>query len=205
MTCMLLGAVTNTILDPLFIFGFGWGIQGAAWATVIGQVLSGIMVLLYFCKISPYGSEALHAAPGSAVPQSHCFSWNGLLHQSACHGGGAGDNEQYSAFLRRIFHVRRRYSPGLRGRDLQSKHGVHGNLHRYFPGLSADLGIQLRGKKLRARAKTYRMAFRICLAVGIGFALCFQIFPRQLVSIFGSGSEEYFFILQSDIFGFLCS
>ena len=38
MTCMLVGAIINTILDPLFIFTFNWGIKGAAWATVIGQV-----------------------------------------------------------------------------------------------------------------------------------------------------------------------
>ena len=42
MTCMLTGAIINTILDPLFIFGFHWGIKGAAWATVIGQIVSGI-------------------------------------------------------------------------------------------------------------------------------------------------------------------
>ena len=40
----------STILDPLFIFGFGWGIKGAAWATVIGQVVSGILVIIYFGK-----------------------------------------------------------------------------------------------------------------------------------------------------------
>ena len=40
MTCMLTGAIINTILDPLFIFGFHWGIKGAAWATVIGQTIN---------------------------------------------------------------------------------------------------------------------------------------------------------------------
>ena len=50
MTCVLTGAIVNTILDPLFIFGFGWGIKGAAWATVIGQVVSGILVIIYFGK-----------------------------------------------------------------------------------------------------------------------------------------------------------
>ena len=48
MTCMLTGAVINTILDPLFIFKFHWGIEGAAAATVIGQVVSGVMVIVYF-------------------------------------------------------------------------------------------------------------------------------------------------------------
>ena len=50
MACMLTGAIINTILDPLFIFGFHWGIKGAAWATVIGQVISGFLVILYFLR-----------------------------------------------------------------------------------------------------------------------------------------------------------
>ena len=50
MACTLTGAVINTILDPLLIFGFHMGIAGAAWATVIGQVVSGIMVILYLRK-----------------------------------------------------------------------------------------------------------------------------------------------------------
>jgi putative MATE family efflux protein len=39
MFTMLISAGVNTVLDPLFIFGFGWGIAGAAWATVIAQAL----------------------------------------------------------------------------------------------------------------------------------------------------------------------
>ena len=50
MTCMLLGAVINTILDPLFIFTFGMGIAGAAWATVIGQVASCVMAASYILR-----------------------------------------------------------------------------------------------------------------------------------------------------------
>ena len=50
MTCILAGAIINTILDPLFIFGFGWGIKGAAWATVISQGVSGVACLVYMVK-----------------------------------------------------------------------------------------------------------------------------------------------------------
>ena len=50
MMCTLTGAIINTILDPLFIFGFKWGIKGGAWATVIGQVVSAILVVIYFTK-----------------------------------------------------------------------------------------------------------------------------------------------------------
>lgn len=48
MYTMLIGAAINTICDPIFLFGFGWGMQGAAAATVISQVISTIWVLLYF-------------------------------------------------------------------------------------------------------------------------------------------------------------
>lgn len=36
MISMILGAITNTILDPLFIFAFQWGVEGAALATILG-------------------------------------------------------------------------------------------------------------------------------------------------------------------------
>ena len=48
MFTMLIGAIINMILDPIFIFGFGWGMKGAAWATVISQFISAVWVLYYF-------------------------------------------------------------------------------------------------------------------------------------------------------------
>jgi len=50
----LIGAITNIILDPLFIFGFKWGIKGAAWATVIGQCLSLIVSIYYFTRTKTF-------------------------------------------------------------------------------------------------------------------------------------------------------
>lgn len=48
MLTMLIGAATNIVLDPIFIFAFGWGIKGAAIATVIAKLVSAIWVLHYF-------------------------------------------------------------------------------------------------------------------------------------------------------------
>ena len=47
MTCMLVGAIINTILDPVFIFIFDMGVAGAALATVIGQFFSFLMAANY--------------------------------------------------------------------------------------------------------------------------------------------------------------
>ena len=48
MCSMIAGAITNIILDPVFIFGFKWGMKGAALATVIGQAVTFILTLIYF-------------------------------------------------------------------------------------------------------------------------------------------------------------
>ena len=56
MYAMLIGALLNTILDPIFLFGFGWGMRGAAAATVTSQVVSAIWVLGYFMR----GGSLLH-------------------------------------------------------------------------------------------------------------------------------------------------
>jgi len=57
MAAMILGAVVNTLLDPLFIFVFHWGMAGAAWATVISQGLSFAWCFAYF--LSPRAGTRL--------------------------------------------------------------------------------------------------------------------------------------------------
>jgi len=47
MLSMIMGAVLNTILDPIFIFVFKWGVKGAAWATIISQFSSFVFILIF--------------------------------------------------------------------------------------------------------------------------------------------------------------
>ena len=47
MKTVLLGAVLNTILDPIFIFGFDLGVQGAALATILSQAVSAVWVMCF--------------------------------------------------------------------------------------------------------------------------------------------------------------
>jgi Na+-driven multidrug efflux pump len=48
MVSTVFGAVLNMILDPIFIFTLDMGIQGAAIATIVGQIVSGVMTAVYF-------------------------------------------------------------------------------------------------------------------------------------------------------------
>lgn len=54
MASTLVGAIINIILDPVFIFGFKWGIKGAAWATIIGQIVSCIIALVYLTRTKTF-------------------------------------------------------------------------------------------------------------------------------------------------------
>ncbi len=50
MVTMLISGLMNCVLDPLFIFAFGWGVAGAAWATVISQVFGAIWLAGYYLR-----------------------------------------------------------------------------------------------------------------------------------------------------------
>ncbi len=60
MTATIVTVLANTILDPIFIFGFGWGIKGAAIATVLAQFIS----LMWQLKIFSNRNELLHFRKG---------------------------------------------------------------------------------------------------------------------------------------------
>ena len=49
---MLIGCITNVILDPIFIFVCDWGVAGAAWATIAGQFLNAVyfIICMFRCK-----------------------------------------------------------------------------------------------------------------------------------------------------------
>ena len=54
MFAVAIGAVVNIILDPVFIYACGWGMTGAAVATVIGQTASFVISVIYFCRTKTF-------------------------------------------------------------------------------------------------------------------------------------------------------
>ena len=52
MMCNAVAAILNIILDYIFIFEFGWGIMGAAFATSLGTIAGGLMTLIYLLRFS---------------------------------------------------------------------------------------------------------------------------------------------------------
>ena len=73
MTSVAIGAIANLLLDPLFIFVLGFGIRGAAIATVISQVLSAVFVLYFLTRKSELKVRLLHK---SEVPKCLGYAKN---------------------------------------------------------------------------------------------------------------------------------
>ena len=192
MTCVLTGAVLNTILDPLFIFGFHLGIKGAAWATVIGQAVSGFLVILYFARF-----RRLELTKDMLKPQGRLVKAIASLGVASCI-----NQISMAAVQITMNNTLRFYGAGsIYVSDIPlACVGVISKVNMVFMAIciGTSQGCQPiwgfnygAGAYARVR-ETYYKAFRISLVIGILFFLCFQFFPRQLVSIFGTGSEEYF-------------
>ena len=192
MACMLTGAIINTILDPLFIFWFHWGIKGAAWATVIGQVISGFLVILYFCKFRNLELTRDMLRPKGA-----------MLKAIASLGLAACINQIAMAIVQITMNNTLRHygASSIYGTDIPlACVGVISKVNMVFMAICIGIsqgcqpiwGFNYGAGRFSRVRKTFVMAFKISLLVGIIFFLCFQFFPRQLVSVFGTGSEEYF-------------
>ena len=67
MISMIAGAILNTILDPLYIFVFNWGVTGAAIATITSQIIGAIILLYYFSKKSTMRLRLSHMIPNKVI------------------------------------------------------------------------------------------------------------------------------------------
>lgn len=192
MICNLTGAVINTILDAVFVFGLNMGMAGAAFATIIGQIISAIIVVVYLTQYKTVRLTAKHfkvrvryvsriislgAAPCSnqlammvvQIVMNKSLKYYGSLSvygeavPIACVGIITKVNQVFFSFLIGI-------SQGLQ------------------PIVSFNYGA----KKYARVKKAYIRAISYGAVLSVAAFLMFQIFPRNIISIFGSGSSEYY-------------
>ena len=175
MACTLIGAVLNTILDPLFIFVFDLGVAGAAWATVIGQFFSFLAALLYLGK---FHSVKL------------CRKHFRLTVQDSLAAASLGlSNSLNQVALTLVQVVMTLAACGI----VMKTNAI---LLAFVIGLSQGsqpiIGFNYGAKQYSRVRGTYRLAISCSFVItAIGFVL-FQFFPRQLISLFGSGDALYY-------------
>ena len=192
MACVTAGAVINTILDPLFIFGFGWGIKGAAWATVIGQVVFGILVVVYFWKF-----RKMYLEKSMLKPRLHYLKAITALGLASC------INQIAMALVQIVLNNILRYygAASIYGSDIPiACVGVISKVNQVFMAICIGIsqgcqpiwGFNYGAEKYSRVRQTYRYSVTACTVIATGFFLCFQLFPHQIVGIFGTGSDLYF-------------
>lgn len=192
MTSMLVGAIVNTILDPIFIFGLQMGMRGAALATIIGQIVSFCISLRYMFhfKTIRLTKESFHMT-GRHIENIFKFGASACFNQIAMTIVQIVLNNTLSHYG----------AQSVYGGDIPlACAGIITKVNMIFmsfvigisQGIQPIIGFNYGAEKYERVRKSYLLALGTATVLsGIAF-FCFQVFPRQIISVFGSGSELYF-------------
>jgi Na+-driven multidrug efflux pump len=192
MAINLVGAIVNTILDYLFVAVLGWGMSGAAIATIIGQYVAGFMVLVY---LTHFKTVKLH--------WSHFKPQLSIIIAIASLGTAPFINQIAMMLVQIVMnHVMGGYGAhSIYGSEIPitcagiiSK--VNGICFSFVIGISQGLqpiiSFNYGATNYKRVKDAYHLAIKIAAIITTVSWLCFQLFPRQIVSIFGPGEELYF-------------
>ena len=189
MACNLVGAIVNVILDYLFVMVFNWKMAGAAIATVIGQILASIMVIWYLIHFKTIKLHGKHF-----VPQLKIVGRTVHLGMAQCL------NQLAIMFVQVVMNKSLTYYGALSpyGADIPlACTGIVMKVNQVYFSICIGVaqGIQPIASFNRGAGKNDRVKKTYKLAVSCNTTIAFiifQLFPRQIISIFGSGSPEYF-------------
>lgn len=192
MICNLTGAIINTFLDALFVFGLNMGMRGAALATIIGQILSAIMVIwcLSYCKTVVIGKEHLRVSKK-------------IISRIISLGTAPFSNQLAMMVVQIVMNKSLKYygSISVYGEAVPiACAGIITKVNQVFmsfvigisQGLQPITSFNYGAKKYKRVKTAYTFAIKCGFALAIVAFLLFQLVPRQIISIFGNGSEEYY-------------
>ena len=189
MASMLAGAITNIILDPVFIFGLKWGMTGAALATIIGQGVTFVMTLIYFTHTKTFKLTKKSFIPKiSSVSEVIGLGFSTFVTQLAIVIVAILCNVQLAKYG----------SMTKFGADIpiaiigiQSKvftvviNLVVGIVLGCQPIISFNMGA----KKYDRVKELYRKIMVSAAIIGLTFTAIFQLFPEFVVGLFGTPSN----------------
>jgi putative MATE family efflux protein len=184
MKSMLIGTISNTILDPILIFGFKIGIKGAAIATIIGQVLGAIYLLHYFIK----GHYAIPL-------KKHNFKLKPKLVARTIVLGTATLVRQLGTSA--IALVANNLLGTLSGDIAIAAFGVINRIGTVFllpiyglnQGVQPIVGYNFGAGKTKRIKECLRISVKWALALGLLGELVMVIIPAPLISMFGNDKE----------------
>ena len=198
MISTLAGAVFNIIFDPILIFGFRWGMMGAAVATVLGQIITAALAVWYLCHMKAVRLE------------KSSFRFHGHLVKKYLPLGLCSFLSQISlvASMAAVNNMVRKYGAldAVFG-QIEYAHipmAVVGIVMKFFQivisisvGLAAGcipvVGYNIgAGRRDRAKAIFTRL-LALEAIVGAAALLIVELFPGQLIGIFGASNESAYY------------
>jgi hypothetical protein len=192
MLCNLVGAVLNTILDALFVFGLNLGMSGAALATIIGQIVSGALAIGYL----------MHGKTVTIRRENLRIKWENVTRIASL--GMAPCSNQVAMMVVQIImnqSLKHYGSHSIYGENIPiACAGIITKVNMIFMSFVIGLSQGLQpiasfnygaGKKGRVK-EAYIKAVSIGAVLAVIAFFMFQFFPRQIISIFGDGSELYY-------------
>lgn len=188
MVLLVVGAILNIILDPIFIFTFNMGVKGGAIATVIGQIVSFVMAILYLKKVKSVKLEKESFKVDKSITRTLGLGLSSFITQSTV-----------LALFVFMNNMMTKYGALTKyGADIPlSVYGVISKINSLY--ISTILGISIGAQPIIGfnygagnyeRVKeTLRKVLTINLVVGLIFNIIFYLFPKEIVSIFITNSD----------------
>ena len=200
MMATLAGAAVNIVLDPVFIFLFRWGMMGAAVATVLGQMLTAALSVVYLVRM-----KTMTLTARSLMTDWRCTKR--MIPLGVC---SFLSQISLMAAMAAINNMLRQYGAqdAIFGQEAyaQIPMAVVGIVMKFFQivisivvGMAAGcipvVGFNMgAGRKDRALA-LFRMLLLLEACVGLVALLIVELFPRQLIGLFGAGNESEYYTL----------
>lgn len=191
MKTMILGAVLNIILDPIFIFVFHMGVRGAAIATVISQFVTFILNILYLKKFKSVKlSKKKFKFDKSVAIKVSTLGISSFITQISIVLVIAFENNLLSKYG-----AHSKYGAEIPITVLGIVMKINQILNSFIIGIAAGsqpiVGYNYGAGKYDRVKETLKRVLTLSVVVGtIGFLL-FQLIPDKLIMIFGSGNKLY--------------
>lgn len=206
MFSMILGAVINTVFDPIFIFVFGMGVRGAAIATVMGQVASFVFSIIYVFRFKNFRLTLADLRPQAAVCRNVLsFGISSFITQIAITIVMALSNNLLASYGAQSV-----YGSEIPLTAMGIVMKVNQILISILVGISTGaqpiIGFNYGAKNFHRVRKAFDIALVASEIVAVVGFLIFQFAPMSVVSLFGSEEGLYneFAVLSFRIFLLLC-
>lgn len=192
MMSVLSGAIANTILDPIFIFYFKMGIAGAALATIIGQFISFALTFKYIFKMKniTLNKESFLLKINNVI-KIFTLGLSGGFNQLAMMAVQITMNNVLSYYGNQSIYGGN-IPLAVSGIIIKINMIIMAFIIGTGQGSQPIIGFNYGARNYKRVIDTYKLSVFITTMMAIIASILFQLFPRQIVSMFGDGSELYF-------------